>query len=50
MRDVYYKLGFNIYTRGLDYESWSNKTNYNLGKENESFINYDNLDLNLSFL
>ena len=38
-----------LYSR-LDYEFWSNKTNYNLGKENEIFLNYDNLDLNLSLL
>jgi hypothetical protein len=33
-----------------DYESWSNKTSYKLGKEDKSFLNYNNLDLNLSLL
>jgi hypothetical protein len=38
-----------LYLR-LDYESWSNKTGYKLGKEDKSFLNYDILDLNLSLL
>jgi hypothetical protein len=38
-----------LYPR-LDYESWLNKTGYKLEKENRSFLTYDNLDLNLSFL
>jgi hypothetical protein len=38
-----------LYPR-LDYESWSNKTSYKLGKEDKRFLNYDNLDINLSFL
>jgi hypothetical protein len=37
-----------LYPR-LDYESWLNKTSYKLGKEDKSFLNYDNLDLNFSF-
>ena len=33
-----------------DYESWSNRTSYKLGKENQSFLIWDNWDSNLSLL
>jgi hypothetical protein len=38
-----------LYPR-LDCESWSNKIGYKLGKEDKSFLNYDNLDLHLSLI